>query len=480
MREIFYLALFFNSNSTDYCRLNVDALRSFSSTIIHVDFYLESPQLCKSDHLGESRCALVTRSCRLAFKSIRAAGFSSVVVNCTSDVQRCVDPLAIAIHIGLIGVYGEIDSFVHSEMQHALSSQMFLREAELRCRVDFEQGKTLSLAPGFVDSALLCPLVLIKYKCFLHSGFSWNRDTVLDIIGHSADIHMLEEVINLLLFTEGNGSLLTAVPKEASEGENKKLHQQDKLSGNFNGLQKSGSSGSQQGFQSSLDAQNESSNGFYFWRKQASSDASAALASPAVGTTMTHSEFVMALLTCSGAIFESREPEPKSNFRQPLFEYSNSACGLNSPSYRKSPSSHSARAHLNSPHLHRSAGTSVDSLTFAESESLFWRFLGAKTCDEFVTCGHSRTCEKLSNGDADGYAPSKAQALEVLKYYRRALASVGWKLDRKKMAALRESGMSGDNISTRAQWGADMIANKTVRGRDGETKAIALSFNEIV
>lgn len=447
-------------------RLNVDALRCFSSSVVHVDFFLETNSSVVDDAPGSVN-ALVARNCRLALKSLRGAGFLSVVVTCSSSFQRLYDPISIATHVGLLGIYGEIDSCVDDEPQHALSSHLFVKEAELRCRNDMEQGKTLSLAPGFVGSSILCPLVLLKYKFFLHSGFSWNRETVLDIIGFSTDIQMLEEVINLTLFTEGNGSLLTTSAADGYDGSNKFV--QDPKNDE---MLKSSSTG----LLSSLDGQETEKgapNGFYFWRKQVSSDSMAGgSASPHNNApSISRSEFIMSLLTCSDIFSPHESNEERKHERRPIFEATEGMRNaVQSPFYKKSPAVRPSRAHSGQSETRSRKQTADkdDSYSFSEAESMFWKFLGAKTLKEFVTCGNTRGCDNNSSEfESDGYAPSKAQALEVLKRYRRALSSVGWKLDRKKMASLRENGMSSDTYAARAQWGAEAITNRQARGKNG-------------
>lgn len=452
-------------------------MRCFSSSVIHIEFYIDHSAATQAT--DDAAHAAVSRSCRLALKAIGAAGFASVVIKCSSAFQRLYDPLSAAGHVGLFGVYGDIDSSTDMFTHHALCSQQFVQEAELRCRSDFEQGKTTSIAPGFVDSAILCPLIFVKYICFLHAGFSWNRDTVMDIIGLSNDLQMLEEVINLTLFTEGDGNMLTTSPDVGSSdngslnGPKEDVLRRTSSANNLNGKDYTTASD---------ECDKEATGGFLFWRKQISSgDVPPAAGSAPLpqGPTQTHADFVLSILTCnSNSVLHSpRDHQSRGEYKPPpIFEFFDAArSNTSSPMYRKSPNVRAMRARTHSNSLQRPCLTPGSG--FGESESILWRFLNAKSFAEFVTCGFTRECARTDDGCVDGYSPTKAQVLEVLKYYRRALASVGWKLDRKKMAALRESGMTSENIGARVQWGAEALSNGNPRSKDGNDICLRVFFH---
>jgi hypothetical protein len=70
------------------------------------------------------------------------------------------------------------------------------------------------------------------------------------------------------------------------------------------------------------------------------------------------------------------------------------------------------------------------------SIALFWRFLLAPTATDFVSCAEG------SSPQGDNFISSKDDAAAVLKAYRRVLAALEWKLDRRRMAQIREENAS--------------------------------------
>ena len=73
---------------------------------------------------------------------------------------------------------------------------------------------SLSVLPVFMDSDFMFPSIILKYYCFLHAGFAWNRDAVSDMLQLSdpeiyledekpIDVTILKEVVSLVLLSEG-------------------------------------------------------------------------------------------------------------------------------------------------------------------------------------------------------------------------------------------------------------------------------------
>ncbi len=435
--------------------MNVDALRCFSSPIINVDFDYTATYMNVEESVDDN----VVRSCRLALKCVRNAGFTSIVVTCSSSFQRLYDPISVATHVGLHGVYGDIDSPNDSEaMTPILSPQLAVQEAEMRCRLDFEQGKTLSIAPGFAKETILYPLLLIKYRCFLHGGFCWNRETVLDIIGISTDIRMLEEVLNLTLLVENSLNVGCSFTKEnESCGDDNSVNSE-------NVLRKTMSSGAIDQHNKESIHGSESRGGFLFWTKHLSSETAISEPSFSNATSISsapvveRNDFLMSLLSCSVNRL-SDESERSNERRFSVLHH------LEALSHSTTPPFLSPRTRTKSPkylRLQTQSSLSVDFL--AESEYIFWKYLCARTFEEFVTCCNSRCCSAQGSVITEGYSPSKTQALIVLKSYRRMLSSVGWKLDRKKMATLREKGVIKD-VSD--QCGVEIFSEKTGSISDG-------------
>ena len=69
-----------------------------------------------------------------------------------------------------------------------------------------ETGASMCVLPAFLDSDIMMPLLLIRYYCFLHSGFAWNHVVVTDMLGDAssgdADANVLREVVYLLVLSQ--------------------------------------------------------------------------------------------------------------------------------------------------------------------------------------------------------------------------------------------------------------------------------------
>ncbi len=214
---------------------------------------------------------------------------------------------------------------------------------------------------------------------------------MLDIIGNSSDLSMLQETINFILFS----LQIDGIPK--LEDHNEGLGGRDVTS-------------------PEKVQPTASSSGFLFWRRQSSPATLDSLpGSSSSVPSMSHSELMLSLMSCT--------------YRQYL--EATSFGSSHTSSSELSPLVSNASAH--------------EAENFANAEKIFCDLVTSRNFEEFVTCKGRRKC--VGSSIVDGIAPSKDEAMLVLKHYKRVLNSVGWKLDRKKMFALREKGFaSGDRI----------------------------------
>ena len=276
-------------------------------------------------------------------------------------------------------------------------------------------------------------IVYVKYKCFLHGGFSWNGATVLDIIGTNSDIRMLAESMNLFLFStmseiDASDSIIATAPASIPQAPSSKKDSEAGLKALSDQKQGRGTDSS-----------------FLFWKRKSpgspvSTNGSgkgktAAVVDASDFPTVTYSDFLLSLLTCSPVLSDASLKS--SNGEVPL---SPLLGGTGSHSLSGVQSSDNVQSI-------QSAGSNSSKSSLAEAERIMWGFVTASNLEEFVTCrGTRRVSHDSSRRDTkkaplvDGYAPTKSQAMDVLKQYRRALQGLGWKLDRKKIAAMRERG----------------------------------------
>lgn len=222
---------------------------------------------------------------------------------------------------------------------------------------------------------------------FYHGGCSWNRSTVVDIISSNSDISMLQECICLATFPDGL-EVDTTVDISISEQPKKTISEPS---------------------------------GYFFWNKQNSPSPP----KPVEHTPppISDAAVITSLLTCTSRVhFEPRNGDAEAvdltKFQiPPIF-----------------PNEISSNTDLDKRSRFLNSASPVQSKHrashFAEAENIFWCLLTARNSEEFVTCGGRRS---------DGCTPTKQQALDVLKYYRRVISSSGWKLDRKKMSKLRDN-----------------------------------------
>jgi hypothetical protein len=190
----------------------------------------------------------------------------------------------------------------------------------------------------------------------------------------------------------------------------------------------------------------DADSGFLFWRRKSPGSpisAKAVADDVSDAPAFSYSDFLLSLLTCSPALSDS---SAKSSGGDAPLSPLLGAAGIH----------HSFNGVSSSDNVQSMQSTGSNSKSsLAEAERIMWRFVTASNLEEFVTCRGTRRVSQqdLSRRDAkkvtiaDGYAPTKAQAMDVLKQYRRALQALGWKLDRKKIAAMRErgTGPAGNN-----------------------------------
>jgi len=144
--------------------------------------------------------------CADVISCVQRAGFTTVILVCNSWTKSVAKPQEIAFRFGLncierpAALVFPKQLFVKpcvcvKEMIHMLYS------STMRAR---EMGSSLCVLPAFTDSDCLMPILLIKYHCFLHAGYSWNPTAVADMLGEpaDADANVLREVAYLLLFAQ--------------------------------------------------------------------------------------------------------------------------------------------------------------------------------------------------------------------------------------------------------------------------------------
>lgn len=93
--------------------------------------------------------------------------------------------------------------------------------------------------------------------------------------------------------------------------------------------------------------------------------------------------------------------------------------------------------------IHPDAKEIINSATLSK----FWKCLLARSAKDFVSCLCTakltrRGGASIGGGEGDGFIPTRDETAAVLRTYRRVLAALDWKLDRRKMAQIREENAS--------------------------------------
>ena len=144
--------------------------------------------------------------CADVISCVQRAGFTTVILVCNSWTKSVAKPQEIAFRFGL--------NCVERPAALVFPKQLFVKpcvcvkemihmiySSTMRAR---EVGSSMNVLPAFTDSDCLMPILLIKYHCFLHAGFSWNPAAVADMLGEpaDADANVLREVAYLLIFAQ--------------------------------------------------------------------------------------------------------------------------------------------------------------------------------------------------------------------------------------------------------------------------------------
>jgi hypothetical protein len=91
-------------------------------------------------------------------------------------------------------------------------------------------------------------------------------------------------------------------------------------------------------------------------------------------------------------------------------------------------------------------------IVHSKSIDLFWAYLLAPTATRFVSCAEEQVKPE------DNFVASKEATAAVLKAYRRILGALEWKLDRRRMAQIREENAS---IGSTHTGGTDYLFHTT-------------------
>ena len=136
--------------------------------------------------------------------TVKEMGYETVIIVCNEWVKRVVNPIEITFRFGLQGV--ERPSSCVFPVRHfikpIINTKDFIQSVYITTHRARECGSSICTFPAFVDNDVTMPLLLIKYYCFVFSGFVWNHSSVVDMLGDPLDAEatILREVAYLMMF----------------------------------------------------------------------------------------------------------------------------------------------------------------------------------------------------------------------------------------------------------------------------------------
>lgn len=201
--------------------LPIEMLKNNSSPMINIvfsfeeDFFLEElmkqynennyyNQIFDKLTINKEIELICYNSCLNAMLSMQMIGITTISMSSTKWVKKIVNPIKMAAKLGFVCIekdYNEIYSspLVIKPIISTIDLMIKLKDYSLKIN---ENGSSIAILPGFIDSNFMYPTILLKYYCFLFSAFMWNRNSTIDMIGDiNSDFSIIKEVVTLIIFT---------------------------------------------------------------------------------------------------------------------------------------------------------------------------------------------------------------------------------------------------------------------------------------
>jgi len=139
--------------------------------------------------------------CSNALREAMMAGMTSAVIVPNAWTSKNVDVLTIAHDSGLDAVVRPWKVFVPPTLltRPLCCVQNLVVDLKMCASNASRLGQSSSIVPAMMDVYFSQPMLMVKYVCFLHAGFSWNSRGVTDMLGRRADVSILRECISLML-----------------------------------------------------------------------------------------------------------------------------------------------------------------------------------------------------------------------------------------------------------------------------------------
>jgi hypothetical protein len=139
----------------------------------------------------------------------KQAGVTSLIIASTSwlTTNGC-HPIEIAASYGIHCIEQSLESLCSFNLATKSLSDMssIVDNISTYSTSIYSKGLSSAILPGLLDSFFVCPLLISKLYTFLYAGYSWNRQSSIDLFENSStstspmNINILKDTLRMILF----------------------------------------------------------------------------------------------------------------------------------------------------------------------------------------------------------------------------------------------------------------------------------------
>lgn len=206
--------------------LPVETLRNFSCKMVAIVFQL-SPEsiiaeLKKTNTIITEVTTLIELlqdTCSRVLGEVQVAGYSSLILVGSEWVNTNVDLMSLASDKGLFAIERDLNLLFPKSLfsKPFLSTQSYCFSLQNYAHQVDKKKSSIAVFPAFMERDFLFPSMLLKFYCFMFSGYIWNLNSSEDMLGDAGGSYdgsmfstaIVREVMTLLLFPLKAGSTRT-------------------------------------------------------------------------------------------------------------------------------------------------------------------------------------------------------------------------------------------------------------------------------